>query len=164
MKLTAAELAGICLKKFAAQYRLKLRQPTNHLSPGPHPDLPHIPGKHGWLRALDSGDLKLVFTGSIHNRFRFHRLLREVRATEMVVQSRGDYELAATFDPENDAQVKFALGAIQARRRRSVKVTEEMRESLRAGRERLRGMRSARRRPFLEVKASVEGPTGEVQA
>jgi hypothetical protein len=164
VNLISAELVGTCLKKFASQYRLKLRQPTRHLSPGPHPDLPHIPGKHGWIRALDSGDLKLVFTGSIHNRFRFHGLLREARATGMVVQGRGDYELTATFDPENDAQVKLALGAIQARRRRSVKVTEEMRESLRAGRERLRGMRSARRRPFLEVKASVEGPTGEVQA
>jgi hypothetical protein len=82
----------------------------------------------------------------------------------MVLQGRGDYELAATFDPESDAQVKLALWAIQARRRRSVKVTEEMRESLRAGRERLRGMRLSRRRPFLEVKASVEGLTGEVQA
>ena len=150
MNLISAELAGICLKKFAAQYRLKLRQPTKHLSPGPHPDLPHIPGKHGWIRALDSGDLKLVFTGSIHNRFRFHRLLRDARATGMVVQGRGDYELTATFDPENDAQVKLALGAIQARRRRSVKITEEMRE-------RLRAMRSARRRPFLEVKAALQG-------
>jgi len=164
VNLISAELAGTYLKKFAAQYRLKFRQPTKHLSPGPHPDLPHIPGKHGWIRALDSGDLKLVFTGSTHNRSRFHRLLREAKATGMVVQSRGDYELAAIFDPESNAQVRLALWAIQARRRRTVKVTEEMRESLRAGRERLRGMRSARRRPFLEVKASVEGPTGEVQA
>ena len=157
MNLTSAELAGTCLKKFAAQYRLKLRQPTRHLSPGPQPDLPHIPGKHGWIRTLDSGGLKLVFTGSIHNRFRSHRLFREGKEAGMVLQGRGDYELMATFDPENDAQVKLAFWAIQARRRRSVKVTEEMRE-------RLRAMRLSRRSAFLEVRASVEGTPAEVQA
>ena len=157
MNLTSAELAGTCLKKLAVQYRLKLRQSTRHLSPGPQPDTPRIPGKRGWIRALDSGDVKLVFTGSTHSRFRLNRLLREARATGMVLQGRGDCEVMSTFDPENAAQVKLALWAIQARRRRSVKVTEEMRE-------RLRATVFPRRRPFLESKAAVEGPTAEVQA
>ena len=50
----------------------------------------------------------------------------------MMLHGRGDYELMAIFDLENDAQVKLALWASQARRHRSVKVTEEMREHLRA--------------------------------
>lgn len=159
MNLTSAELAGTCLKKFAAQYRLKVRQPTRHLSAGPQPDMPHIPGKHGWIRALDSGNLRLVFIGSIHNCFRFHRLLREAKEAGMVLQGRGDYELMATFDPENDAQVKLALWAIQARRRRISSRPPSLAQI-----EARKQFSQARRMPVPELAPEQKGHSTEVQA
>jgi hypothetical protein len=57
----------------------------------------------------------------------------------MELRDQGDEELMLWFDPSDADQVRFALQTIGAYRRRSVTVTQEMRERLARARQ-ARGM------------------------
>lgn len=129
MNLTSAGLAGACLGKFASQYRLKLRQPTKYLSPGLQPDMPHIPGKRGWIRGDGSGMLKVF----IRSRY-VPKLLMQAKALRMENQGRGDGELMLWFDGSNSEQATWAIKTIRPRTARKYRApSPKQLEALRKG-------------------------------
>jgi hypothetical protein len=76
------------LQDFAEKHGLKVKQPLKVYAPGPHPDTVHVPGKRGWIRACDDGQMKLF----VASRY-VSKILLEAKALGMENQGRGDTEL-----------------------------------------------------------------------
>jgi hypothetical protein len=112
------------IKTFAEQHKLRFKRMPRTLvyQPGPHPDGAHVPGRRGWIVEGLSA-FKAFIQGP-----RIGTVLEQAKALRMELQGRGDEELMLWFDPNNPAQVDFALKSIRVYKRRSA--TPELLERL----------------------------------
>jgi hypothetical protein len=120
----------LSLARFAAGYSLKVvpaltaAKRSQVLNGKPKCDVEHIPGKRGWIRS-DRGCLRVAVMGMKV----INRVIDEMKRLGFEGCGRSNHEVMRCFDPENEAQTRYAVRVIQARHRR--RLTEEQRQRVR---------------------------------
>src|SRR5262249_21393892 len=111
----AFPLGGINMtyNQFAAKYHLKLKL-------DPQDDTLIIPGKRGQSHLYEYGDNRIgvMILPDTPSARAWRAARKAFKKVGMKIVQNGDYEGAATFDPENDAQVQVALKYARVRPRR----------------------------------------------
>jgi hypothetical protein len=139
------------LQGFGQRHRLKI---IGELKAAKHcqlldgkakPDVEHVPGRRGWIRA-DKGSFRVAVMGMKA----INPVIAELKRLGFEGCGRGDREVMRFFDPANEAQAAFAIKVIGARKRRQVHLSETQRQRLRE-----MGFRKTRQAPKTDSVSEV---------